>query len=168
MVGCPGTDYFSKIFRARAQQNPKQQPTQKVLYSVKQDPSKLHYSQLPGARKVRTKIPNPTHGSVLTASQIPKVNCTDRRNAGRMDGAQWNGGSFICGSQLGDEQHPYDTFDQVLCHCSICWGEEPEVESIPMPVIGSLLDIARPAKPKGKHPYVARFVYRCSFLVIQA
>lgn len=72
-----------------------------------------------------------------------------RRNPGRMDGLRWNGSSFICSSSI-DARTTYDIIDD----CDIGeWDvdlEEQEEKLSNATFSVSLLDIARPAKPRGR------------------
>lgn len=63
-----------------------------------------------------------------------------------MDGSSWNGSSFICSSSI-DGRATYDLVDE--CDMDVDWEEQEEKLPERIPVI-SLLDMARPAKPRGQ------------------
>jgi hypothetical protein len=66
-----------------------------------------------------------------------------------MDGARWNGSSFICSSSI-DARTTYDIVDECgLGESDVDWEEQEEKLPESTPVV-SLLDMARPAKPRGQ------------------
>jgi hypothetical protein len=78
--------------------------------------------------------------------KVPAPAGIGRRNPGRMDGVKWNGSTFICVPKV-------DGFDQG----SSDEGEDDYVDDYDFapshqnrPLTVSILDIAQPAKPKGK------------------
>jgi hypothetical protein len=95
---------------------------------------------------VRPNVPCecPRYTPTLPAKKPDPV----RRNPGRMDGLRWNGSSFICSSSI-DARTTYDIIDD----CDIGeWDvdlEEQEEKLSNATFSVSLLDIARPAKPRG-------------------
>ncbi|KAK7038620.1 peptide hydrolase [Favolaschia claudopus] len=81
------------------------------------------------------------------------VGSTTRRNPGRMDGVQWNGDSFVCRRQIdGDESTPTDPSAEVAIWEPIAGaaGDEEKRREYNEPMVVSLMDIARPAKQRGK------------------
>ncbi|KAF8800151.1 hypothetical protein BYT27DRAFT_7263296 [Phlegmacium glaucopus] len=70
-----------------------------------------------------------------------------RRNPGRMDGTQWNGSAFISGSKVDDGElfvREEDVYD-----LKIDFIDTQDTRRHHTDMTISLLDIARPAKPKG-------------------
>ncbi|CAK5284807.1 unnamed protein product [Mycena citricolor] len=73
-----------------------------------------------------------------------------RRNPGRMDGMRWNGDSFVSPPQVDGEEVSSDLEDDGASEWAAGVADGKRAEgSLPQPMVVSLLDIARPAKPRG-------------------
>jgi hypothetical protein len=64
-----------------------------------------------------------------------------------MDGVQWNGSSFICGINVDDGTTPAD--EDIYDHTTDIDEARPESATDKEQMTVFLVDIARPAKPKG-------------------
>ncbi|KAJ3967802.1 hypothetical protein EV361DRAFT_928936 [Lentinula raphanica] len=85
----------------------------------------------------------------LSCLPTPRVSGTTRRNPGRMDGVQWKADSFICPEHI-DGPDSICGLDEALGESGDGSFEEDEDSSVnERSHIISLLDIAKPAKPKG-------------------
>ena len=78
--------------------------------------------------------------------KIPKPVGNIRRNPGRMDGVSWNGSSFICAQKVDDGSPPRE--EDVDDHATD-FDDTTVEQTTDDRMVVSLLDIARPAKPKG-------------------
>ncbi|KAE9396712.1 hypothetical protein BT96DRAFT_996486 [Gymnopus androsaceus JB14] len=104
---------------------------------------------------------------IVSCSSIPgkKVSATDRRNPGRMDGVRWNADSFICPENVdGFESYDDSSDSEEEVYDDAMSGDSRQREQAAHVV--SLLDIAKPAKPKGiaKDFEVVKGVRRVIFL----
>jgi hypothetical protein len=103
-----------------------------------------------------------THYKGIDADITPRKKPSVRRNCGRMDGVQWNGSSFICHAHVDDTRttadamNAYDWDDEEPFYQDQVTPEEHRVDEMTI----SLLDIARPAKPKFKGQ--SRFMFSYS------
>lgn len=87
-----------------------------------------------------------------------------RRNPGRMDGVRWNGRSFICARKVDGEgalaAGPHEEADERAdTPCEAAWERRGGGA-----LLASLLDIAKPAKTKGR-PSFLLFVDRGTLLI---
>lgn len=72
-----------------------------------------------------------------------------RRNPGRMDGAQWKGGQFICGRQIDDGDLVDHADADALESHQESHQEVVEEKQRTIELNVTIMDIARPAKVKG-------------------
>jgi len=87
-----------------------------------------------------------TRADLLATKKIPKPVGNIRRNPGRMDGVSWNGSSFICAQKVDDGTPPRE--EDVDDHATD-FDDTTREQTTDNRMVVSLLDIARPVKPKG-------------------